>query len=162
MLSGQLSACSIILIMSLTACSTSTDDPWDAYQQGNYKQAYALWKPQAEQGNASVQSFLAMLYYLGQGVEKDYQKAFYWYQQASLRGDARAQRSLGNFYHFGYGIEIDNLLAYGWYDQAYQNGNKKAANYLLALVGKLSPNQTMKAKKVVKDMIQEHKKTNRM
>ena len=50
-------------------------DGVDAYKRQDYKTAYKLWLPLAEQGNASAQYNLGLMYEDGQGVPQDHKEA---------------------------------------------------------------------------------------
>ena len=54
------------------------EDGWEAYDKGNYQQAYKLWQTLAEQGNAKAQVGLALMYRLGKGVTQDDKQATDW------------------------------------------------------------------------------------
>ena len=53
-------------------------DGVDAYKRQDYKTAYKLFLPLAEQGYAAEQYNLGMMYYHGQGVPQDYKEAVKW------------------------------------------------------------------------------------
>ena len=48
----------------------------------------------AEQGDASAQSNLGVMYENGEGVAKDYKKAVYWLRKAADQGFAPAKEAL--------------------------------------------------------------------
>ena len=76
-------------------------DGWDAYERQDYKTAYKLWLPLAEQGDALAQFNLALMYEDGQGVPQDYQEAFKWYRLSAEQGLSNAQYNVGNMYETG-------------------------------------------------------------
>ena len=90
----------ITLSLSLTS-RADFDQGYAAYKKGDYKAAFAKFKPLAEQGNASAQTILGLIYYDGKGVPQDYQKAVYWYQKAAKQGITVAQANLGTMYALG-------------------------------------------------------------
>ena len=55
----------------------------------------------AEQGDASAQYKLGLIYAIGYGVTKDYKKAANWFRKAEDQGDASAQYNLGAMYYNG-------------------------------------------------------------
>jgi uncharacterized protein len=59
-----------------------------AYQRGDFASSLRELRPLAEQGNALAQSFLALMYYGGQGVAQDYRQAARWYRLAAEQGNA--------------------------------------------------------------------------
>ncbi len=103
---------------------------YDAYQKGDFKTAFTNLEPLAAEADTTVQGYVADMYYLGNGVEKDLQKARYWYQQAATKGDAKAQVSLGYMYNYGEGIAQDYQQAIYWYQQSAQQDNPYAQLYL--------------------------------
>ena len=63
--------------------------PWEdgivAYNQGDYATAVRLWRPLAEQGDASAQLNLGAMYSNGQGIPQDYIRAHKWYNLSASR-----------------------------------------------------------------------------
>ena len=60
-----------------------------AYEAGNYAQAFRLWQPFAQQGNAEAQYNLGLMYAQGQGVAQDYQQAKIWWQKVLAQPDTK-------------------------------------------------------------------------
>src|SRR5437868_3778824 len=65
-----------------------------AYNAGDYAGALKEWRPLAEQGDASAQNNLGVMYENGQGLQKDYRQAHIWYRQAAEQGLASAEANL--------------------------------------------------------------------
>ncbi len=65
-------------------------DGFDAYNRKDYKTAYKLWLPLAEQGDASAQFNLGSMYSNGLGVPQDYVLAHMWINLAASNGDEDA------------------------------------------------------------------------
>jgi len=78
-----------------------------AYNQGDYATALKEWRPLAEQGDATAQFNLGVMYNFGQGVPQDYQEAVRWYRLAAEQGYAPAQFNLGFLYDKGLGVPQD-------------------------------------------------------
>ena len=72
------------------------EDAVTAYGRGDYATALQLLRPLANQGDASAQYNLGVLYQQGQGVPQDYAEAVKWYRKAADQGDASAQYNLGS------------------------------------------------------------------
>ena len=74
--------CSLIISLSLSLSVHADDfsDGYAAYKKGDYKTAMKLWKPMAEQGNASAQYYLGVMYANGFGVPEDDKQAVKWYR----------------------------------------------------------------------------------
>jgi len=92
-----------------------TQNACKAYDQGDYKTAYRLFRLLAEQGNADAQSFLGIMYYEGQGVSQDYVETAMWYRKAAEQGFASAQYALGHMYEYGKGIPQELAQVAKWF-----------------------------------------------
>ena len=62
--------------------------------EGDYGKALEYWTKAAELDNTSAHAGLGMLYYNGEGVEKDEKKAVYHLEQAAIGGQPQARRYL--------------------------------------------------------------------
>ena len=60
----------LMLLSSGVAIATEYNKGFQAAQAGDFKTALAEWTPLAEQGDASAQYNLGVMYYEGQGVLK--------------------------------------------------------------------------------------------
>ena len=69
-----------------------------AAEKGDHQTAFQFWKPLAEQGYASAQFNLGVMYDHGQGVKQDYLEAAKWYRKAAEQGHRDAQFYLGVMY----------------------------------------------------------------
>ena len=95
---------------------------FEATERGDYQTAFKLWLPLAEQGNASTQFNLGVMYEDGRGVKQDDVEAVKWYRQAAEQGDAKAQFNLGVMYAKGQGVRQDKGQAKEWFGKACDNG----------------------------------------
>ena len=66
---------------------------WDAYDRNDYATALKEWKTLAEQGNATAQYSLAVMYAKGQGVPQDYIYAHMWFDIAASSGNKDALKN---------------------------------------------------------------------
>jgi TPR repeat protein len=98
-----------------------------AYEQGNYQEALAAWLPLAEQGRASAQFNVAVMYERGHGVARNDVEAARWYLAAATGGDVAAQLKMGTLYETGIGMAKDIGSASFWYGEASRGGDKDAA-----------------------------------
>jgi len=101
-----------------------------AYDAGNYKQAFRLWQPLAQQGDASSQNNLGLMYEKGLGVAQNDKQAAVWYQKAAQQGFALAQVSLAVMYEDGRGVAKNDKQAVMWYQKAAQQGDFRAQTNL--------------------------------
>src|SRR5258708_4562690 len=60
----------------------------DAFRNHDYAAALRYWRPMADEGDATAQGYLGMLYANGQGVPKDYVQAFIWFSLAASSSSA--------------------------------------------------------------------------
>jgi TPR repeat protein len=76
-----------------------------AYMRGDYVTALQIYRPLAEQGNATAQFALGTMYQQGQGVPQDYEQAFALFRKAADQNDPLgfgfAQYHLGRMYANG-------------------------------------------------------------
>ena len=88
----------IVLGLCLVACGgggdSSSDD--DAKRQAQAEKGLQFAKTLAEQGNASEQYKLALMYDNGQGVTQDDSTAYVWYTIAAASGNANAKEKLSD------------------------------------------------------------------
>jgi len=121
--------CSLILVLSLIVAPVYADDlqdGLDAYKQKDYKTAFEILKPLAEQGNALAQSYLGRMYSKGRGTPVDRKKTIEWYRRAADQGNSNGQAYLGWAYKQGIGVPKDYTAAVKWYRRAADQGNANA------------------------------------
>ena len=83
----------------------------------------------ADSGNADAQNRLGVLYWMGDGVNRDRTQAVQWYRKAARQGNADAMFNLGAAYYDGEGVAtIDDILAYAWFVLAGQAGSTSGAD----------------------------------
>ena len=90
-----LSAVLAILMLAVAAPAWADNSPsfqqaMAAHKAGNYKQAFRLLQPLAQQGDAEAQYHLCVMYFEGHGVARNYQQAFAWCQKAANQEFAAA------------------------------------------------------------------------
>lgn len=83
-------------------------------------------KRKAEQGDATAQYNLGVLYETRSGVEEDDIQAAQWYEKAAAQGHAEAQFHLGLLYQFDKGVPHDSVTAAQWYEKAAVQGHAEA------------------------------------
>ena len=82
----------LLLTTSLGKVSADPlEDGIAAYQRGDFAAALRLFQPLAEQGDASAQSNLGVMYEQGRGVAQNYREAMRLFRLAAIQGDASAQ-----------------------------------------------------------------------
>lgn len=125
---------SITLVLSILCLALPA---WADFQAGmtahdreDYATALREWQPLAEQGDASAQYHLGMLYHKGRGVPQDDGQARKWYAKAAAQGQAKAQFSLGTLYFNGEGGSTDYQQALRWFRLAANQGEALAQTKL--------------------------------
>ena len=108
----------------------SLDKGLEAYQAGDFKTELAQWLLFAEQGNASTQSNLALMYKHGKGVVQNHQAAVYWCTLAAEQGEDVAQANLGAMYDTGRGVAENDNTAIEWLNLAAPQSYAHAQAYL--------------------------------
>ena len=63
----------------------------DAYEREDYKTAYKLFLPLAEQEDSDAQCYLGWIYENGHGVPKDIKEALKWFRLAAEQGNLLAK-----------------------------------------------------------------------
>jgi TPR repeat protein len=138
----------VLVLAGVTgAVAGSFEDGLSAVGRGDFMLAARLYRPLAEQGNASAQAGLGAMYASGQGVPLDYQEAVKWYREAAQQGNAQAQVGLGVMYVQGRGVPQDAQEAVKWYRRAAKQGDGQA-QYGLGLMydtGRGVPKDFMRA-----------------
>jgi TPR repeat protein len=86
----------------------------------------------AEQGDASAQNNLGIMYANGQGVPQDDELAVHWYRLAAEQGHALAQYNLGGMYNSGRGVARDTVRSYMWMLLAADAGDSSAGKSAVA------------------------------
>jgi TPR repeat protein len=86
----------LLVLFTSSAMAETLQDGYAAYQRGDYRTAFRIWKPIAEQGDADAQYNLGVMYANGTGVAEDYVQAVYWYRKAVDQGHVNAQNSMYN------------------------------------------------------------------
>jgi TPR repeat protein len=134
------------------------DEANAAYVKGDYAAAADLYRPLAEQGNATAQYTLGTLYERGRGVAKDQATAVAWFRKAADQGDAKAQFNLGFRYSAGLDVSQDDVQAYMWLDlaaaqrTAFAEDDRKRIVQTRDIVAlKMPPAQLTAAKKLVQE-----------
>ena len=124
----------VALVLSLSLAAPVAAGPYEdgvaAHGRGDYATALKLWRPLADQGHASAQYNLGVMYDNGQGVPQDYAEAVTWYRKAADQGYASAQYNLGFMYANGEGVKQDYAEAVTWYRKAADQGHAGAQNNL--------------------------------
>ena len=104
-----------------------------AYEAGNYEQAYKLWLPLAQKGDAHAQFNLGLLYRNGRGVEQNDREALIWLSKAAQQGMLDAQYNTGLMYMEGRGVAVSKQEAFQWWELAASKGHAPSQHNLAVL-----------------------------
>jgi TPR repeat protein len=91
------------------------------------------------------------LYDYGRGVPQDFKMAVRWYRRSAEQGNDLAQRRLGLLYERGDGVPQDYVQAYKWYKLGAANGVKAGAVMRDELAVRMTSEQILAAKKLVRE-----------
>ena len=122
----------IVLVSAFAApvAAGTFEDAVDAHARGDYAKALRLIRPLANDGNATAQFNLGVMYLTGRGVQQDYSAAALWFRKAAEQGYALAQSNLGTLYRDGQGVAQDDTEAVMWFRKAADQGDA-VAEFLL-------------------------------
>ena len=113
----------LISIMSIsTNLLADNDIGYKYYQKGNYDKALKIWAVEADEGNKEAFYNIGLLYFFGNGVEKNLSLAFEYCQKAAFMGSPRAQNNLAFMYIKGLGVEKSYIDSYVWATVAIKHG----------------------------------------
>src|SRR5258707_5959183 len=119
----------IVLVSAFAAplAAGTFEDAVDAHARGDYAKALRLIRPLANDGNATAQFNLGVMYLTGRGVQQDYSAAALWFRKAAAQGYALAQSNLGTLYRDGRGAAQDDTRAVIWIRTAAAQGGPVAS-----------------------------------
>ncbi len=124
---------------------------WEAYERGDYATALREWRPLAEQGDATAQFNVGLMYVDGLGVPKDYAEAVRWLRKAAEQGDTDAQNYLGVMYDYGPGVPQDYVQAHMWYNLAAARGNESARKNREMIAENMTTGQIAEAQRLARE-----------
>ncbi len=116
----------LLLSISCNAFAQTFSDGSAAYDRGDYGEAFNIFLPLAEEGNAEAQTMIGYLYATGNGVPQNDDAALRWYTSAAEQGYALAQLNLGIMYENVRAGSGGVGLAQRWYRLAAEQGNAEA------------------------------------
>jgi len=96
------------------------------YIDENKLEGISLLKAYAEKNDPQAEFYLAYIYLLGLGVEKDSQQAFQWMSKCANQGNLPGQNILGYMFSMGVGVEQNQVKAMEWIRQSAEQGFKGA------------------------------------
>jgi len=145
-----------ILLVSLALFAASVQEGIERFEEGDFVTAQKIFTPLAEAGDPEAQFYLGMLYFTGdggeknleeagnwferaakqrdpkakdktfEGITKEYDRALYWYRKIAESGYAKAQFYLGVMYAAGRDVDIDYKESARWFEKAARQGDELA------------------------------------
>jgi TPR repeat protein len=137
-----------IVSLAVIACADHSHDyqrASDAYNAGDFKTAFHLWREEAEKGDVEAKEMVGAMYAAGEGVSQDYEESAKWYRMAAEEGHVSAQYVLGNYYSQGRGVAKSKEEAYAWWLVAAANGSKTAKEKFHAISKEMSDEELQRA-----------------
>jgi len=122
--------CAVLVMLVVWPAWADYQDGLDAWQRSDYAMAVKELRQLAEQGDASAQYNLGLMYDNGTGVPQDYAEAARLYRLAADQGHTSAQYNLGLMYTKGTGVPQDYAEAAMLYRLAADQGDDWAQNNL--------------------------------
>ena len=125
--------CAITAVVLLSAAFAAPvaagtfEDAVDAHARGDYAKALRLIRPLANDGDATAQFDLGLMYMTGQGVQQDDAAAALWFRKAAEQGYALAQSNFGTLYLYGRGVAQDDTEAAMWFRKAADQGDGRVS-----------------------------------
>ncbi|MGV7222356.1 MAG: tetratricopeptide repeat protein [Nitrospinales bacterium] len=129
----------LILVLILSTTSVYADEfqkGQDAFENNDYKTAFKIFKPLAEQGSAKAQLILSFFYQGGLGTMRDQIQSITWLRKSADQGFAPAQFNLGASYNNGQGVTKDYNKALRWYKLSAQQGHTASLYNIGAMYAK--------------------------
>ena len=124
-LSPRFNMALVLSLVCLTGSACADSQPAVDTSRNNRAEDEATAKEvrkSAEEGNASAQNRLGLLYDEGVGAPQDYRQAKEWYEKAAKQGHAGAQTNLGTLYLQGEGAPQSAQMALFWFSRAAEQG----------------------------------------
>ncbi|MBU6320508.1 MAG: sel1 repeat family protein [Alphaproteobacteria bacterium] len=90
------------------------------------KLAFGFFEKAARSGHVEAQYYLGMMYFEGDGVEKNSENALKWLRQSARKKNADAENLLGVMYFSGDGVTEDPTEAARWFRLAADHGQVTA------------------------------------
>ena len=105
-----------LLLLVRTAQAGQLEDGIAAYEAKDYDAAKLILMPLAQDGDASAQFYVGVLYAFGYGVELNESTAADWFELSAAQGNAKAQFNAGRAYYKGVGRQIDLAKALAYFE----------------------------------------------
>ncbi|MGI9259011.1 MAG: tetratricopeptide repeat protein [Gammaproteobacteria bacterium] len=122
----------LLLTLVTSQAQAGLAEGYAAYERGEFESAYAELLPVAEAGDVNAAYYLGLLYWEGQGVDKNVDNALVWLNDAAERGHTGAQLTVALAHERGQGVQQNYHVGAEWMMEAARGGNADA-QYLLGV-----------------------------
>ena len=126
----------MVVVFSMGAIGTVFAQDFEkglkAHREKDYQTALKEWRYLADRGDAEAQSWIGIMYDLGNGVLRDKKEAMVWYRKAADQGHVGAQTWIGRMYYFGVSVIQDYKESLLWFRKAAEQGGE-AAQFAMAV-----------------------------
>jgi TPR repeat protein len=129
----------------------SLDEGVDAYRNGDYATTLENFEPLAEQGDASAQYNLGVMYANGEGVPQNASTSAEWYRKAAEQGHADAQFKLSASYYLDEGVSHNPVMAYVLANLAAAQGHEKGRELRDLFADELSRDQIAEGQRMASE-----------
>lgn len=149
----------VVVICSLLNISTAVagplEDGYAAVLAGDYKSAFSLLRPLADQGVPAAEYAIGSMYLSGKGTAVDEAQGVRWTALAANQGYPYAQIDFGLMLENGIGVPLNRVQALKWYYLASDSARntdpetrEEAAMWRDALAREMSPAELTEAKRL--------------
>ncbi len=131
----------LLIMLFLSGCSSlDISDAEKAMHEGNYAEAYCIWRQLADQGHPIAMYNIGWMYHNGFGLVVDDIKASNWWHNAAESGLEEAEQALGMLYYYGgKGVPRDLERSAEYLMPGAARGDEEAALLLETFIGQLDP-----------------------
>ena len=120
----------VATLLQAPVATAGLAEGYEAYLRGEYEIARTELLAAAQAGDYNASYYLGLLYWDGNGVDRDIDTAVIWLSDAATRGHTDAQLTIALAYDSGRELEQNYHLGAGWMTEAARGGNSDA-QYLL-------------------------------
>jgi TPR repeat protein len=141
-------AMAALMLVALAGAAVAWPDKEDAARDARV----AAIRVEAEQGDATAQVEVGLMYYIGDHVPQDYAETVKWYQLAADQGLYPAQLSLARMYEDGRGVPQDIVRAHMWVNLCAAHGGRiPCADIRNDYERRMTPAQVAEAQKLSRE-----------
>ncbi len=105
-------------------------------EQGNFAEAFCIWKPLANQGHIEAQYSIGWMYANGYGLKLNEAEGVRWWKLAANRGHPDAQFAVAMAYLYGEGVKRSRAETVKWLLKASSNNVDDAQTILRDMAGR--------------------------